>query len=88
MMNMLIYSNSFYNFVIITKCKYFLKYFQKHTGCFGFIREFFDFALVTETFRVAFQKGTGNRRLRVCLLLIVVCVVFGPLQGKFYYQLF
>ncbi|XP_045446610.1 uncharacterized protein LOC123654769 [Melitaea cinxia] len=56
---------------------------KKHTGCFGFIREFFDFALVIETFRVAFQKGTGNRRLRVCLLLIVVCVVFGPLQGEF-----
>lgn len=56
---------------------------KKHTGCFGFIREFFDFALVTETFRVAFQKGTGNRRLRVCVLLIVVCVVFGPSQGEF-----
>ncbi|CAH2107663.1 unnamed protein product [Euphydryas editha] len=56
---------------------------NKQTGCCGFLREFFDVALVIETFKVAFKKGTGNRRLRVCLLLIVVCVVFGPLQGEF-----
>lgn len=56
--------------------------FQKYQGFFGFFREFFDIGLVLETFRVAFKKGEGNRRLRVCLLLIVVCVVFGPLQGK------
>ncbi|KAL4704080.1 hypothetical protein ACJJTC_004426 [Scirpophaga incertulas] len=37
----------------------------------------------TTTFRVAFRKGPGNRRLRVSLLLIVVCVVFGPLHGEF-----
>ncbi|KAJ8732265.1 hypothetical protein PYW08_014995 [Mythimna loreyi] len=49
----------------------------------SFFREFFDIGLVMETFRVAFRKGVGNRRLRVCLLLIVVCVVFGPLHGEF-----
>ncbi|KAJ8732510.1 hypothetical protein PYW07_015109 [Mythimna separata] len=49
----------------------------------SFLREFFDVGLVMETFRVAFRKGVGNRRLRVCLLLIVVCVVFGPMHGEF-----
>ncbi|KAH9629213.1 hypothetical protein HF086_009603 [Spodoptera exigua] len=48
-----------------------------------FLREFFDVGLVMETFKVAFKKGAGNRRLRVCLLLIVVCVVFGPMHGEF-----
>ncbi|CAH2075032.1 unnamed protein product, partial [Iphiclides podalirius] len=56
---------------------------SKHKGCVSFIFEFFDFKLVMETFKVAFRKGSDNRRLRVCLLLIVVCVVFGPSQGEF-----
>ncbi|XP_032511509.2 proton-coupled folate transporter-like [Danaus plexippus] len=56
---------------------------EKPRGCFSFIREFFDIALVIETFRVAFKKGPGNRRLRVSLLLLVVFVVFGPSQGEF-----
>ncbi|XP_068630509.1 probable peptidoglycan muropeptide transporter SLC46 [Battus philenor] len=55
----------------------------KRKGCAGFIFEFFDVKLVLETFKVAFRKGSNNRRLRVCLLLIVVCVVFGPSQGEF-----
>jgi MFS transporter, PCFT/HCP family, solute carrier family 46, member 3 len=38
--------------------------------------------LVLDTFRVAFKKGPGNRRLRVSLLLIIVAVVFGPLHGE------
>ncbi|CAH0727981.1 unnamed protein product, partial [Brenthis ino] len=59
------------------------KVIKKKRGCFGFIREFFDLALVMETFKVAFKKDSGNRRLRVCLLLTAVCVVFGPLQGEF-----
>ncbi|XP_022129323.2 proton-coupled folate transporter [Pieris rapae] len=56
---------------------------KKYSGVVGFIVEFFDFGLVTETFKVAFKKGTGNRRLHVCLLLFVVFVVFGPLQGEY-----
>ncbi|XP_045534304.1 proton-coupled folate transporter [Papilio machaon] len=56
---------------------------SKSKGCFGYILEFFDTKLVVDTFKVAFRKGCGNRRLRVCLLLIVVCVVFGPSQGEF-----
>ncbi|XP_023940065.2 proton-coupled folate transporter-like [Bicyclus anynana] len=56
---------------------------KKYQGVFGFFKEFFDIGLVLETFKVAFRKGEGNRRTRVCLLLIVVFVVFGPLQGEF-----
>lgn len=35
---------------------------------------------------MAFKKGPGNRRLRVALLLIVVCVVFGPMHGNLKYN--
>ncbi|KAI5645166.1 major facilitator superfamily domain-containing protein [Phthorimaea operculella] len=56
---------------------------RKKAGCLGFLIEFFDVDLVMETFKVAFKKGAGNRRLRVSLLLIVVCVVFGPSHGEF-----
>ncbi|XP_075970207.1 lysosomal proton-coupled steroid conjugate and bile acid symporter SLC46A3-like [Anticarsia gemmatalis] len=49
----------------------------------GFFREFFDIDLVIETFRVAFRKGPGNRRLRVALLLCCVFVIFGPMNGEF-----
>ncbi|XP_038210469.1 proton-coupled folate transporter-like [Zerene cesonia] len=56
---------------------------NKRSGCFGFFREFFDFRLVKETFKVAFRKGPGNRRTRVCLLLFAVFVIFGPMQGEY-----
>ncbi|XP_047527201.1 proton-coupled folate transporter-like [Vanessa atalanta] len=56
---------------------------NKNHGCIGFLREFFDVSLVKETFKVAFKSDNSNRRVRVCLLLIVVCVVFGPMQGEF-----
>ncbi|RVE46608.1 hypothetical protein evm_008741 [Chilo suppressalis] len=55
---------------------------KERSAILNFIKEFFDVALVLDTFRIAFQKGVGNRRLRVSLLLIVVCVVFGPLHGE------
>ncbi|CAG9785260.1 unnamed protein product [Diatraea saccharalis] len=53
---------------------------------FSFFTDFFNVALVLDTFKVAFKKGPGNRRLRVALLLIVVCVVFGPMHGEFCVQ--
>ncbi|CAK1553439.1 unnamed protein product [Leptosia nina] len=56
---------------------------KKRSGLTGFFVEFFDFGLVSETFKVAFRKGPGSRRLHVCVLLIVVFVVFGPLQGEY-----
>lgn len=49
----------------------------------GFLRDFFDISHVVETIKVALKDGPGNRRLRVALLLIVVCVVFGPMHGEY-----
>ncbi|CAK1603871.1 unnamed protein product [Parnassius mnemosyne] len=56
---------------------------SERSGCIEFICEFFDIKLVMETFKVAFSKRSGNRRLRVGLLLIAVCVIFGPSQGEY-----
>jgi MFS transporter, PCFT/HCP family, solute carrier family 46, member 3 len=47
------------------------------------VRNFFDINHVKDTFRVAFKKGEGNRRMRVAMLMIVVCVVIGPMHGEF-----
>ncbi|VVC97198.1 unnamed protein product [Leptidea sinapis] len=52
-------------------------------GCCSFFTEFFDLNLAKETFSVAFKTGSRKRRLRLCLLLLSVWVVFGPLQGEF-----
>ncbi|XP_050664163.1 uncharacterized protein LOC126964888 [Leptidea sinapis] len=57
--------------------------FQSNKGCCSFFTEFFDLNLAKETFSVAFKTGSRKRRLRLCLLLLSVWVVFGPLQGEF-----
>ncbi|PZC83886.1 hypothetical protein B5X24_HaOG206635 [Helicoverpa armigera] len=54
----------------------------KRTGCTGFLLEFFDFHSLKETVEIAFKKGPNNRRLRICLVLTVVCLVFGPMWGE------
>lgn len=46
------------------------------------LRSFFDFNHVADTFRVAFKKTDGNRRMRVIMLMVVVMVVIGPMHGK------
>ncbi|XP_073951279.1 probable peptidoglycan muropeptide transporter SLC46 [Choristoneura fumiferana] len=51
-------------------------------GCCGWIKSFFDARHVRETLTVAFCNGTRRRRLRVSLLIVVVCVIFGPLHGE------
>ncbi|XP_045521450.1 proton-coupled folate transporter-like [Pieris brassicae] len=52
------------------------------TGCGGFLLEFFDFNSVKDTLKIAFKKEPNKRRLRICLILIVVCLSFGPLWGE------
>ncbi|XP_075970209.1 lysosomal proton-coupled steroid conjugate and bile acid symporter SLC46A3-like [Anticarsia gemmatalis] len=54
----------------------------KRTGCTGFLLEFFDFRSLKETVEIAFKKGPNNRRLRICLILSVVCLTFGPMWGE------
>ncbi|XP_050342620.1 proton-coupled folate transporter-like isoform X1 [Nymphalis io] len=55
---------------------------EKRTGCTGFLLEFFDFHSLKDTMHIAFRKGPNNRRLRICLVLTVVCLSFGPLWGE------
>ncbi|KOB72195.1 Adenylate cyclase, partial [Operophtera brumata] len=55
---------------------------EKKTGFFGFLAEFFDFHSLKETLGIAFKKGPNNRRLRICLILTVVCLIFGPMFGE------
>lgn len=47
----------------------------------SFLADFFEKDHIVETFRVAFKSGLKNRRLRVCMLFIVLIVVEGPLFG-------
>ena len=48
----------------------------------AFLRDFFDYRHVMETFKVAFKAGEGNRRVKVMLLMLVVMVVIGPMHGE------
>ncbi|XP_028169297.1 proton-coupled folate transporter-like [Ostrinia furnacalis] len=54
----------------------------KRTGFTGFFIEFFDFQSLKQTFEIAFKRGPNNRRLRICLILTVVCLTFGPMWGE------
>lgn len=55
---------------------------QLKSGCCAFVRDFFDYKHVIETFKVAFKKGEGNRKKKVLLLMLVVMVVIGPMHGE------
>nr|XP_034824587.1 proton-coupled folate transporter-like [Maniola hyperantus] len=55
---------------------------KKKKRCIGFLMEFFDFRSLKDTFHIAFKKGANNRRLRICLIMTVVCLSFGPLWGE------
>ncbi|CAK1544116.1 unnamed protein product [Leptosia nina] len=46
------------------------------------LRDFFDTRYVKDTFMVAFKNGPNRRRLRVIMLVIVLCVVIGPIYGE------
>ncbi|CAB3244236.1 unnamed protein product [Arctia plantaginis] len=51
-------------------------------GCCHLMRIFFNFTNVKETIRVIVRNAPNNRRLRLCVLLLVVTVIFGPMQGE------
>lgn len=48
------------------------------------IADFFDFNHVKKTLTVCFKKGKRNRRTRICVIMVLVMVVIGPMHGKFY----
>ncbi|XP_041988750.1 solute carrier family 46 member 3-like [Aricia agestis] len=55
---------------------------KKTTNCCEWLRDFFDIQYVKETMMVAFKDGPNKRRLRVIMLVIVLCVVIGPIYGE------
>ncbi|XP_031763048.2 solute carrier family 46 member 3-like isoform X2 [Galleria mellonella] len=54
----------------------------KTTSCCQWLKVFFDVRYVKETLMVAFKQGPNNRRLRVIMLVVVLCVVIGPIYGE------
>ncbi|XP_026676221.1 uncharacterized protein LOC103505018 [Diaphorina citri] len=48
----------------------------------SFLKDFFDVRYIKDTFAVAFKNGEYNRKKRVILIMVVMIVVFGPIQGK------
>lgn len=50
----------------------------------GFIRDFFDWGHVRDTFRVAFKDGKRNRKKRICTIMVLVMVIIGPMHGELF----
>ncbi|CAH2085411.1 unnamed protein product [Euphydryas editha] len=55
---------------------------KKTSNCCEWLRDFFDMRYVKDTLMVAFKRGPNNRRLRVIMLVVVLCVVIGPIYGE------
>ncbi|XP_038218848.1 solute carrier family 46 member 3-like [Zerene cesonia] len=51
-------------------------------NCWEWLKDFFDTKYVKDTMMVAFKPGPNNRRLRVIMLVVVLCVVIGPIYGE------
>ncbi|XP_050665510.1 solute carrier family 46 member 3-like isoform X2 [Leptidea sinapis] len=51
-------------------------------NCCVWLKDFFDMRYVKDTMMVAFKTGPNNRRLRVIMLVVVLCVVIGPIYGE------
>lgn len=54
----------------------------------NFFLDFFDVNHVKKTFMVCFKKGKRNRRLRICIIMVLVMVVIGPMHGEMYVSYF
>ncbi|XP_047516259.1 solute carrier family 46 member 3-like [Pieris napi] len=51
-------------------------------GVCHLVRIFFDLGNLRETIKVVFKNGPNHRRFRVCALLVVVAILFGPMHGE------
>ncbi|XP_039749014.1 uncharacterized protein LOC120625842 [Pararge aegeria] len=51
-------------------------------GVLHFFRTFFDLKNIKETLAVVFKQGPNNRRMRICVMLLVVSILFGPMHGE------
>ncbi|GJQ80800.1 hypothetical protein Trydic_g9391 [Trypoxylus dichotomus] len=54
----------------------------------NFFADFFDPAHVSETLKVAFREGKRNRRKRICIIMVLVMVIIGPMHGTLFSLLF
>ncbi|KAL4707320.1 hypothetical protein ACJJTC_019858 [Scirpophaga incertulas] len=72
----------FYGFYRIKEVKKPELKMKKPKNCCEWLRDFFDTRYVKETIMVAFKRGPNNRRLRVIMLVVVMCVVIGPIYGE------
>lgn len=48
----------------------------------NFCADFFDPQHISETFKVAFKEGKRNRRKRICIIMVLVMVIIGPMHGE------
>lgn len=48
----------------------------------SFLADFFNVEAVKDTIKVAFKEGKKNRKKRICLIMILVMVIIGPIHGK------
>ncbi|CAH2107667.1 unnamed protein product [Euphydryas editha] len=51
-------------------------------GAKHYIRLFFDFKNIKDTLKVLFKKDLNNSRWRLSILVVVVCILFGPFHGE------
>ncbi|XP_032511508.2 proton-coupled folate transporter-like [Danaus plexippus] len=51
-------------------------------GKYHLARLFFNLTNVKDTIQVVFKNGPNNRRLRICIMLLVVSILFGPMHGE------
>ncbi|KAF2884244.1 hypothetical protein ILUMI_21936 [Ignelater luminosus] len=49
----------------------------------NFLKDFFDTKHIVETFRVAVKDGAKNRKKRICVIMLLVMVIIGPLHGEY-----
>nr|XP_022908796.1 uncharacterized protein LOC111420114 [Onthophagus taurus] len=49
----------------------------------NFFADFFDLKHISETFKVAFKTGSKSRKKRICVIMVLVMVIIGPLHGEF-----
>ncbi|KAF2884245.1 hypothetical protein ILUMI_21937 [Ignelater luminosus] len=55
---------------------------QKRKKGVNFLRDFFDFKHITNTFEVVFKNGEGNRKKKVYLIMFLAMMIIGPIYGE------
>lgn len=51
-------------------------------GCLHLLRQFFTVTNIKDSVKVILKSAPNKRRLRLCLLLGIAGVVFGPMYGE------